>query len=210
MPTFTLEQVKKHDKEMDIWIVVHGKVYDVTNFLDKHPGGKKPLLKVAGLDASKQFDAFHNKGILEKFGPQLYVGDVVEERQEAAQTFSEDSELYGELNPYGDPAWYTGPSPYYKPSHAKVRHFMRQFVDTEIMPYCHEWDEAKQVPMALFTKCAERGILAAICGAEATRIYSGPIVAGLKPEEMDAFHEFIVCDELSRCGSGGVLWGLVW
>ena len=28
-------------------------------------------------------------------------------------------------------------------------------------------------------------------------------------KEYDAFHEFIICDELSRCGSGGVLWGLI-
>jgi len=30
----------------------------------------------------------------------------------------------------------------------------------------------------------------------------------LKGEEIDVFHEFIVIDELSRCGSGGVSWGL--
>ncbi|KAG0350457.1 hypothetical protein BG005_010024, partial [Podila minutissima] len=28
-------------------------------------------------------------------------------------------------------------------------------------------------------------------------------------EEFDAFHEFIIFDELSRCGSGGVLWGIL-
>ncbi len=30
----------------------------------------------------------------------------------------------------------------------------------------------------------------------------------LKGEEIDVFHEFIVVDELSRVGSGGVSWGL--
>ncbi|CAJ0769841.1 19856_t:CDS:2, partial [Entrophospora sp. SA101] len=33
-------------------------------------------------------------------------------------------------------------------------------------------------------------------------------LAGIKPEEFDHFTEFVVCDELSRCGSGGVSWGL--
>lgn len=37
----------------------------------------------------------------------------------------------------------------------------------------------------------------------------GPTVADIPPEKFDPFHEFIVCDELSRCGSGGVLWALI-
>ena len=34
------------------------------------------------------------------------------------------------------------------------------------------------------------------------------IIGGLKPEEIDTFHNLIVVDELSRCGSGGVVWGI--
>ena len=30
----------------------------------------------------------------------------------------------------------------------------------------------------------------------------------MKPEEFDVFHELIAIDEVARCGSGGVLWGL--
>ena len=78
------------------------------------------------------------------------------------------------------------------------------------MPYCHEWDEAKQVPKALYTKCAAQGILAAIVGVGVPLPeYKGPTLAGMNPEDLDAFHEFIVCDELSRSASGGVLWGLI-
>lgn len=36
-----------------------------------------------------------------------------------------------------------------------------------------------------------------------------PVLAGIKPDEFDSFHGFIICDELARCGSGGVLWGLI-
>jgi hypothetical protein len=86
---------------------------------------------------------------------------------------------------------------------------VRDFVEKEIMPYCHEWDEAKQVPLALYIKCAQQGILAAIVGQGHIAEYIGPTVAGLPADKFDAFHEFIVCDELSRCGSGGVLWGLI-
>jgi hypothetical protein len=30
----------------------------------------------------------------------------------------------------------------------------------------------------------------------------------VRPEEWDAFHELIIIDELSRCGAGGILWGI--
>lgn len=35
---YELEECSKHKSEKDCWIVVHGKVYDVTEFLDEHPG----------------------------------------------------------------------------------------------------------------------------------------------------------------------------
>ena len=36
---FTLEEVAKHDNEDDCWMVINGKVYDVTDYIDDHPGG---------------------------------------------------------------------------------------------------------------------------------------------------------------------------
>ena len=38
-------EVQKHNKDGDAWLIVHGNVYDVTPFLNEHPGGKKVLLK---------------------------------------------------------------------------------------------------------------------------------------------------------------------
>ncbi|QLG73849.1 hypothetical protein HG535_0F03600 [Zygotorulaspora mrakii] len=55
-PTFSPEQVRKHDKAWDCWMIVHGRVYDIGPILSSHPGGSQILLKYAGMDATYQFD----------------------------------------------------------------------------------------------------------------------------------------------------------
>jgi cytochrome b involved in lipid metabolism len=36
------------------WVIIKGQVYDVTNFLDDHPGGAAIILKYGGKDATYQ------------------------------------------------------------------------------------------------------------------------------------------------------------
>ena len=51
-----LTEVKKHSNKKDCWVVINGKVYDVTKFLSEHPGGKNAILDFAGGDASEAFE----------------------------------------------------------------------------------------------------------------------------------------------------------
>jgi cytochrome b involved in lipid metabolism len=46
--TYTLDECKKHANDKDCWLVIHGKVYDVTSFLEEHPGGYDIILTSAG------------------------------------------------------------------------------------------------------------------------------------------------------------------
>ena len=41
------------------WTVVDGMVYDITNFIDTHPGGKGKILKGVAKDSTKMFHRFH-------------------------------------------------------------------------------------------------------------------------------------------------------
>lgn len=42
-----------------IWTVIDGEVYDITNYVDQHPGGKKKILRGQSKDASEMFHRFH-------------------------------------------------------------------------------------------------------------------------------------------------------
>lgn len=53
---FTYDEIKKHSRDDDCWIVIHNHVYNVTEFMEDHPGGPLVLKKKGGKDATKQFD----------------------------------------------------------------------------------------------------------------------------------------------------------
>ncbi len=55
---YTRCDVALHTTEGDCWLVAHGKVYDVTAFLSKHPGGMQSILRHAGTECSEDYD-FH-------------------------------------------------------------------------------------------------------------------------------------------------------
>ena len=41
-------EVAKHNTRESCWVVVNGKVYDVTEYLDEHPGGAQIMLQYGG------------------------------------------------------------------------------------------------------------------------------------------------------------------
>lgn len=61
--TYTLADISQHAIETDCWMAVEGKVYNVTDFVGKHPGGKA-ILGGCGKDATILFNErpTNNKG----------------------------------------------------------------------------------------------------------------------------------------------------
>ena len=53
---FEYSEVQRHNKKSDLWMSINGKVYDVTKFIDEHPGGEEVLLENAGMDATEPFE----------------------------------------------------------------------------------------------------------------------------------------------------------
>lgn len=74
--SYTVEEVKKHVTDKDCWVIIAGQVYDVTNFLNDHPGGKKAIMLYAGKDATKEFEMLHKPDILTKYAAEFKLGPV--------------------------------------------------------------------------------------------------------------------------------------
>lgn len=68
--TFTYDEVQQHRSNDSCWVILYGNVYDVTSFLPEHPGGSKIILKLAGTDATEEYDPIHPPGTLEDSLPE--------------------------------------------------------------------------------------------------------------------------------------------
>lgn len=119
-------------------------------------------------------------------------------------------ESFGDLIPYADPNWYQGyHSTYYKESHVAFRKEVREWVEDAIIPNVDDWEEAGAIDPSLFKEAGERGYLAGACGLPGYPTqYTDKRPKSVDPKEWDAFHEFIIYDEVCRAGSGGVVWFL--
>ncbi|POS82489.1 hypothetical protein EPUL_005524 [Erysiphe pulchra] len=77
MKAYTVADVSTHkDADSGMYIIVDDGVYDITNFLEEHPGGERILKRVAGKDATKQFWKYHSEDIMKKYGEKLKIGTV--------------------------------------------------------------------------------------------------------------------------------------
>ncbi|PWN47427.1 putative cytochrome b5 [Violaceomyces palustris] len=74
--TFDAAELKKHNTVESAWVAVDGIIYDVTSFLDDHPGGKKILLRNCGKDASEAFWSYHSEKVLTQHGKPLEIGQL--------------------------------------------------------------------------------------------------------------------------------------
>ncbi len=60
---YTVDEIKTHNTKESLWLIVEGKVYDVTKYVDDHPGGDDIMLEnSSGKDATEAYeDADHGK-----------------------------------------------------------------------------------------------------------------------------------------------------
>ncbi|XP_076972356.1 fatty acid desaturase 2-like protein FADS2B [Tamandua tetradactyla] len=89
---YTWEEIQRHNKEMDQWLVINRKVYNVTSWARRHPGGHRVLNHYAGEDATDVFRAMHlNLDIVRLYLKPLLIGELAPE--EPNQERNKNSQL---------------------------------------------------------------------------------------------------------------------
>ncbi|KAG0167500.1 hypothetical protein DFQ28_001707 [Apophysomyces sp. BC1034] len=77
MKVLSPQEVSQHKSKDDLWLIIHGKVYDLTKFLPEHPGGQRILLKYAGQDATDAFEPIHPPDIIGRYlSPDVCKGQI--------------------------------------------------------------------------------------------------------------------------------------
>ncbi|XP_077234317.1 cytochrome b5-like [Tasmannia lanceolata] len=74
--THLFEEVSKHNQTKDCWLIISGKVYDVTPFMDEHPGGDEVLLAATGKDATNDFEDIGHSTSAREMMTNYYIGEI--------------------------------------------------------------------------------------------------------------------------------------
>lgn len=74
----TRAQVAEHNSNKSAWIIIGNKVYDVTKFLDEHPGGCEVLLEKAGEDRTEAFEDVGHSTDAREMKETYLVGEIVD------------------------------------------------------------------------------------------------------------------------------------
>uniref|UniRef100_A0A8C8WZ73 Cytochrome b5 heme-binding domain-containing protein n=1 Tax=Panthera leo TaxID=9689 RepID=A0A8C8WZ73_PANLE len=96
---YSWQEIQKHNQKADQWLVINRKVYDVTAWANKHPGGSRVLNHYAGEDATDVFRAMHlDLDIVKLYLKPLLIGELApeepsQERHKSSQLVEDVREL---------------------------------------------------------------------------------------------------------------------
>jgi alkylation response protein AidB-like acyl-CoA dehydrogenase len=198
--TFSRAEVAKHNSEEDLWFVIDHKVYDVTDFVDAHPGGNVVLREVAGQDATKDFYNLHRQEVLDKY-QSLVIGTIEGEKPEVIVQGP------GDLSPvpYAEPLWLRPEfrSPYFTDAHRAFQRKTREFVDKYITPEAHEKEaDGTYISQNLIDKMAAEEFIGMRLGP-GKHLHGKKLFGMMDGKDFDYFHDMIICQEMSRSTARG-------
>jgi len=102
-PKLSWDEIQQHDSKESLWIVAGNDVYDVTNFLQSHPGGTSALLRRGGgaRDCTEDYH-FHSRSGRKQWA-QYKIGILLEPWSKKKKN-SALYEGHSMVTPHGDTA----------------------------------------------------------------------------------------------------------
>ncbi|KAL9537246.1 hypothetical protein MBANPS3_011949 [Mucor bainieri] len=93
---YSLDDVSKHNTKDDLWMTIHNKVYNITEFVLEHPGGEEVLLDEAadgtwhtlGKDATEAFEDIGHSDEARKILEKYLIGTLDEASQNSTYKFN--------------------------------------------------------------------------------------------------------------------------
>ena len=59
---YSKADVLSHNSKSDCWLIINSNVYNVTSYINKHPGGAFAIISYCGKDATEPFTKIHSQG----------------------------------------------------------------------------------------------------------------------------------------------------
>lgn len=194
-------EVAKHNTAEDCWVIIDHKVYDLSDFLDAHPGGNVVLTQVAGRDATVDFYQLHRQEVLTKY-KDLCIGTLEGETPEVID------QKPGDLSavPYAEPLWLRPEfsSPYYNESHRRLQKAAREFTDKYVTPEAQQKEkDGTYISQEMVDRLAETNLLAMRLGP-GEHLHGRQLLGGVVDgKEFDSFHDMILTQEMVRASARG-------
>ncbi|KAF5002819.1 hypothetical protein FDECE_10522 [Fusarium decemcellulare] len=195
--TYSREEVRQHATAPSLWCIINSTIYDLTDFIQEHPGGSHILHQIAGQDATAAFYSLHRHDVLSSFSD-LAIGTITGEKVQTTTS------RLGDLSPvpYAEPLWLRPPfrSPYYNESHRRLQRAARVFTETYIIPEADRCERTGSPPSQnLVDIMAQQNILRMRLGPgkhlHGHAMLGGRIVEG---HEFDYFHKLVLAQEMCR------------
>jgi len=94
---YSLKEISEHKDKKSIWILIHDNVYDVTKFLEEHPGGEEVLLEQGGKDSTENFEDVGHSTDARTLMKDFLIGEVIDSEKtnkddQGAKKWTDDTE----------------------------------------------------------------------------------------------------------------------
>ncbi|XP_076332849.1 cytochrome b5 [Tachypleus tridentatus] len=92
MKSLTLEEIAKHNEKDSIWVLIHHNVYDVSKFIEEHPGGEEILLEQGGKNATEAFEDVGHSSDAQDLMKQYKIGDLCDEDKKKLSQYDDKTQ----------------------------------------------------------------------------------------------------------------------